>query len=333
VSPVGHAGLQMPPTQLVVPPEGAVHALVQDPQVAVLVLSLTQTPLQSVPVVQIGMHAPPTQLVVPPVGATHAMPQVPQLAVLVLVLTQTPLQSVPVVQIGMHAPPTQLVLPPPEGATHAMPQPPQLAALVLVLTQTPLQSVSPVGQMGLQAPPTQLVVPPVGAVQVVPHAPQLAALVFVFTQAPLQSESPVGQTGLQIPPTQLVVPPPVGATHALPQVPQLLVFVLRVTHPLPLHCVCPAVVHAGDEHVPFVQVDVAPDTFVEHTSAHLPQLFESVFSLTHWSLQIESPAVLHTQVPFEHVAVAGHALPQAPQFAVSVVQWTSHPGTLELQGM
>jgi hypothetical protein len=55
-----------------------------------------------------------------------------------------------------------------------------------------------------------------------------------------------------------------------------------------------------------------------HPTPHAPQLFESVFSLTHAPAQdVRPPLQFARHLPLEHTSPAGHAVPQVPQWVGS----------------
>jgi hypothetical protein len=103
--------------------------------------------------------------------------------------------------------------------------------------------------------------------------------------------------------------------HLVPQVPQLLASVWRLTH-TPLHRFVPV----GQWQVPPTHV-----ALVGHGAPQLPQLLASVCVLTQAPLQTSGVALGHTQLLLVHVAPVGQAFPQRPQLLGSLVKSTHEP--------
>jgi hypothetical protein len=155
--------------------------------------------------------------------------------------------------------------------------------------------------VAMHCPPWQLVPPVQGMLQ----PPQWVLLLLVSTQALphnirpataqpqtplLQASAPAGQA-LQ-PPQCAIVPSPVAGTHAPPA-----------------HIVCP------DGHIAMQVLLLQLGVALGHIVQLGPQCVAS--DQSHCPLQLNRP-VTHWHIPFEHVLLAPQAVPQAPQFWLSV---------------
>ncbi len=342
---------QLPATQLC----PATHARLHAPQLAALVSKFTHAPLHRL--VPAGhTHAPPEHIC--PAG--HARPQAPQLVALFCVSTSQPLATTisqsakPALQATkLHAliahPATALA-----NGPQARPQAPQFCGDVLKLTSHPLASTpSQLPKPALHGPITQLPPRQLGlefgaAAQRALHEPQFTGSTSVLTSQPslgfmLQSAS--GRTQLPTPhtPALHVGPPPAGTGHTLPQRPQLLREVLRLTSQpltgLPSQSANPGL-HLANRHAPSAQSLTALAKL--QTRPHMPQLLASPRMLTsHPSIKLRlqsakpalqvPPHMPPTQVALP-LATIGHIRPHIPQLLVSVVRLVSQPSpTLLLQ--
>lgn len=124
-----------------------------------------------------------------------------------------------------------------------------------------------------------------------------------------QSVSPVGHT--QEPAVHVA-----SSGHLLPQVPQLLLSVLRSRHTMP-QSVCPE--EQPDEHTPPEHVWPAPQLL-----PHVPQLRRSLEVSTQKPLQLVRPPP-HTHAPLAQLAPTEHTLPHVPQSNGSVERSTHPP--------
>jgi len=158
------------------------------------------------------------------------------------------------------------------------------------------------------------------APQTVPQVPQFVRSVPRLTQVPPQLVCPVGQR--QTPIWQLVPPP-----HTVPHAPQWLLSLSRLRHALAaMQKVCPL----GQVQVPPLQ-----NLPLVHALPQAPQLALSELTgrsqpLLAMPSQSRKPALqaITRHPPATHTAVALgrlHALPQAPQWLVSVWVLTSQP--------
>jgi hypothetical protein len=156
-----------------------------------------------------------------------------------------------------------------------------------------------------------------------PHPPQLLLSTAVLTQVPPQSVSPAGQAQ---PPAWHVFPP--AQVNCEPQPPQLVAFGVAFVVSLmqmPLHNDSPWVVHW---HWPVVHCVPLGHTCEAPEDPHAPQLFLSVFVLTHVPPQSVSPAGQAQPPPWQVLPpVQVNCEPQPPQlvafgvvFAVSLTQ-------------
>jgi hypothetical protein len=166
---------------------------------------------------------------------------------------------------------------------HCVPQLPQLLLAVSRLAHVPLQLTVPVGQLHWLSLHTRL------PEQIAPHRPQLFLSDVKSTQVLPHGLKPEVQVMTQAPSAQR------GARggQPLPQLPQLLVFVSRLTQTLP-QLLYPA------EHVQ------APFTHKPPAGQRLPQLPQlltfvagSIQTLLHSSWPAEGQPAM--QVPFEQV--------------------------------
>jgi hypothetical protein len=207
-------------------------------------------------------------------------------------------------------------------AAQDVPQVPQLAALVARSAQTPPQSVVPLGQA--QAPLEQMRLPAQSSEQ----KPQLFLSVRRSTHELLHLARPDPHVIEQVP--VLHTEPPM---QAVPQLPQSMALVWRLTHvrrPMkPVHAVSPA----GQAQVP--PVHVPP---VGHALPQAPQSALLVWRFTQAmppmpmpmpAAQAVSPVgqpMVH--VPFTHVSPPGQRVPQDPQLRGSVPVLVHAPSQL-----
>jgi hypothetical protein len=284
--------------------------------------------------VNIGWHEDALQNV--PFAQT--VPQPPQLSGSVLVGTQAPLHGEkPLAQT--HVPPSQLWPPP-----HGWPQVPQLSASLAVVAHVPPHKSDPGGQLQ----PASAQVPPLHPL---PQAPQLDGLVWRSTHAPLQNVSPLGQTHWA--PTQSRPPP-----HAAPQALQFSGSVVTSVHPLLHSCLPP--MQGFATHAPITHASLAEHArpqapqlpTSEPRSAQLPQSVlpagqrqtppaqllpvahatptqsrgaQALFWQTDSGSQVIEPQSLGKHAPPAQAVLAGHAVPQVPQLAESVMSAAQLP--------
>jgi hypothetical protein len=154
-----------------------------------------------------------------------------------------------------------------------MPQPPQLPLSVCVLTHAPLQNESPA--VGHAQAPFMHVAPP-EPLHVAPQLPQFVLSVFVLTHEPLQSVRPAAHMLAHVPMLHTTVAP-VAPEHVRPQPPQLVRLDAVSTH-LPLQRA--GIVPLLHPHLPLLHCSP-----LGHAVPHDPQLFVSVWVLTHARLQ------------------------------------------------
>jgi hypothetical protein len=227
-------------------------------------------------------------------------------------------------------------------AGHAMSQPPQLFGSLVGSTQTLLQRICVPGHTillqvwAVQHPPPWHEVVPAGHVS--PQPPQLSMSVFVSTHVVPQHVRPTGQGvfwqfvvfGWQTPSEHVSFAP-----QTLPHVPQLLGSVSRfASQPSATWWSQSA---KPTEHAAIAQAEetqsVVPFGTGPHTTPHAPQLLSSDESTAHWTpLQHVWPEghvwlAPHgpTHTPPEQLSFEPHATPQPPQFAGSVLVFTSQP--------
>lgn len=122
------------------------------------------------------------------------------------------------------------------------------------------------------------------------------------------------------------------AGQALPQVPQLALFVARLTH-APPQAVSPA--GQTGAHVPAAQSGPPlPMMGGWHTVPQVPQLLGSAARSTHRLLHsVGRVPRVHAHVRFTHCWPSTHALPQVPQLAGLFVRLTHAPAQLVSPGM
>jgi hypothetical protein len=196
-----------------------------------------------------------------------------------LLLSQLP-------QPGLHVGAVQLpplhVDPAAFAFVHGWPQPPQFATLERVLVSQPFQlSPSQLPQLGLHTGEVQAEVwhtepEALALVQGRPHALQLAVVEVRSVSQPFvglasQSPKPAVQLGTQMPATQEV--PPCWLVQTLPQPPQLLGSVRRLTsQPFQLlrSQLAKLATQVGAVQLLLVQTEPEPFAFV-HTAPQLPQ--------------------------------------------------------------
>jgi len=154
------------------------------------------------------------------------------------------------------------------------------------------------------------------------HAPQLLGSLETAVSQPsaglaLQSAKPALQdTSVHVPFVQVAVA--WAKLQWLPQAPQLLTSVLRLTQ-VPLQAVWPE----GHwlKHWPAWQE--VPDA---HTLLHAPQLLLSLVRFTQLPVQLVWPVPQVTRhCPPEHAVPEGHCPPQAPQLLLSLLRFTQLP--------
>lgn len=210
----------------------------------------------------------------------------------------------------VHTPPHEVpsqVAVPPAGTGHAVHKEPQVLTEAL-LTQVPLQSCCPEGHAHT---PFVHALP---ALQTLPHVPQFVLSVRRFTQLTPHLSPPGPEQSPPQTPLMHVAVPPVGATHAVHDAPQLLTEASLAQVP-PQSC-CPA----GHAHAPFEHV--LPPL---QTLPHVPQFALSVRPFTQLTPHLSAPAPGHTppQVLLMHVAVpptgAVHGVHNRPQLLTEVL--------------
>lgn len=201
------------------------------------------------------------------------------------------------------------------------PQAPQLFGSLVSSTQPLGQLESPVLHVQAVTPPFVWHVEPVG--QTLPHVLQLKLSVIVFVHTPglfpflPHTISPVGQLHAAGAPAHVA---PLG--HALPQAPQSVGLVLRLSQPSG-HAVVPV----GQPQTPAVHVAPGP---CGHFIPHCEQFAGSVITLVQTLLQMLVMPAGHTHWPFVHVAPWGQTVPHWPQLLLSVCLLVHMP--LQLSG-
>jgi hypothetical protein len=327
----------------------AVHTFPHMPQLAVVVSEVSQ-PLPSIvsqlprPGLQKSMrHIPVPQVAAAP-ARVHATPQPPQLASEVRAVShpstsdmlqlpqpasQLETAQVPVVHVSVEF-----------GRTQAVPQVPQSVTVRMDVSQ-PLESMlSQSSRPTLQLPMLQTPVEQSAVANarehVIPQPPQFASVRVLVSQPsatlPLQSAQPaLHETISHVPVVQL--PLAFAGAHAIPQAPQLVSVLTRVSHPLalmpsqlPYPTAQSVSVHApvAQEAVPFGN---------EHGIPHPPQFMRLRMLVSQPFVVLMSQSskpgahVVTRHVPVEQSPepLEGAQIePQAPQSAL-VVSGVSHP--------
>jgi hypothetical protein len=160
--------------------------------------------------------------------------------------------------------------------------------------------------------------------QTFPHPPQLVASVIGSVHVPAQAMSDAAQP--HAPPFVVelqAVPVPLHMPQAAPAAPQVEAScivkgtqVFWLQHPF--------------GHEAALQVHCPPThELLAHLVPHMPQLFASVWTLTH-ALELPLPQSIgadagHMHAPMLQLAESGQARVQLPQLLLSVLSETSHP--------
>jgi hypothetical protein len=343
-----HAGAaQVPWEQIGVEPE---HAVPQVPQLLASVFVLTSQPLaafpsqSAYPTLHENPQLPPVHVGPAFATAGQTFPQLPQLLASLCFGVSQPLAAF-LSQSAYPALHTNPQLPPPHAGVafvtvgQAFMHAPQFRGSLLRFVQTPgalPQAVSDAGH----AHPVLVHMPPVAHVvpalpPEAPHppvAPQYVALLVGSMQDPPQATSLPGQLAVQWP-----LPHTVPDGHATPALP---------ASPTPQPALAPQCwgSEAGSTHLP-PQLTSVPGQDTEqapalHTSPEgqsvpalpasptpqaplAPQYWLSRDGSMHTPLQlISEPGQMTEHLPLLHALPAGHTVPQAPQWLVSVCSFT-----------
>jgi hypothetical protein len=254
----------------------------------------------------------------------------PQFAGSVASVAQPPAQSVvPDPQVVPQTPPEQTV-----PAAQARPHTPQLALSLRRLRSqpfdaTPSQSPKPAAHMKRHAPAEHVPASAWGpAAHARPHIPQFATSVMRLRHVPEHVVCPVGHAATHTPFVQVC-----PAAQGLSQRPQCAVEVLvLVSQPLlklPSHSPKPVLHVPAQRPAEHVTVELAG---IGQTDPHAPQLFVSFVRLRHTPEQSVCPAAhVSVHAPPVQTCPVGQALPQRPQWAVSVAVLVQVP--LQLSGV
>lgn len=286
-------------------------------------------------------HTPPVHVADALLPPTHNAPHRPQFAIVLRKSTSQPFEATP---SQSEYPAAQTTLHAPEAhdavalgrVRHTLPQAPQLlTSAVVAVSQpsvlTPLQSPNPPTQLCPHTPPTQERTAFERTGQAAPHPPQfdtsvISELSHPLVAAPSQSPRLLAHVNPQVPDVHTAVAN-AGVEQLTPHPPQLRGSALMFAHtPEQLESEPQSLVHVPPAHrYPAAQARPQAPQSVSDVSRPVSQPFEATPS------QSPKPAahVVTRHVPAAHPATATlgseHAIPQPPQWELSVSVLTSQP--------